>query len=198
MFTGIIEKIGVVETIQDINDGKIVTYRSDLSPELQVDDSISINGVCQTVISQSQELFTTQLVEETLRKTNFGDLAVGHKVNLERSMTMQHRLDGHIVQGHVDTVGIVSKIEQEATGWLFTVTFDEQFNDYIVGRGSIAINGISLTVARDIPNGLVVAIIPYTFEHTNMHTLTTGSTVNLEFDILGKYVLKYMKSRENN
>jgi riboflavin synthase len=198
MFTGIIEKIGVVETIQDINDGKIVTYRSDLSPELQVDDSISINGVCQTVISQDNELFTTQLIEETLRKSNFGDLAVGHIVNLERSMTMQHRLDGHIVQGHVDTVGIVSKIEQEATGWLFTVTFGEQFNDYIVGRGSIAINGISLTVARDIPNGLVVAIIPYTFEHTNMHTLTAGSAVNLEFDILGKYVLKYMKSRENN
>jgi riboflavin synthase len=197
MFTGIIEKIGFVESIKDINDGKIVTYRSILSSELNIDDSISINGVCQTVIACESELFTTQLVEETLRKTNFGELEVGNKVNLERSMTMQQRLDGHIVQGHVDTVGTISAVEQEATGWLYTVTFEDQYNDYIVGRGSIAINGISLTVAREITNGFVVAIIPYTYEHTNMHTLSEGSTVNLEFDILGKYVLKYLKSREN-
>jgi riboflavin synthase len=197
MFTGIIEKIGLVESISDINDGKIVTYKSILSSELEIDDSISIDGVCQTVIARDNELFTTQLVEETLRKTNFGGLKTGNKVNLERSMTMQQRLDGHIVQGHVDTVGIVSGIDQEATGWLFTISFDEQFNDHIVGRGSIAINGISLTVAREIKNGFVVAIIPYTYEHTNMHTLLVGSTVNLEFDILGKYVLKYLKSREH-
>lgn len=197
MFTGIVEKIGLVESIKDINDGKIVTYKSILSSELEIDDSICIDGVCQTVIARDNEFFTTQLVEETLRKTNFGALKTGNKVNLERSMTMQQRLDGHIVQGHVDTVGVISGIDQEATGWLFTITFEEQYNDYIVGRGSVAINGISLTVAREIKNGFVVAIIPYTYDNTNMHTLKVGSEVNLEFDILGKYVLKYLKSRES-
>lgn len=195
MFTGIIEKTGIVTTIRSINDGKIVTYRSVLSSELSIDDSVCINGVCQTVIACDNETFTTQLVEETLRKTNFGLLKENDKVNLERSMTMQQRLDGHIVQGHVDTIGTVKEVVQEVTGWLYSIIFDEQYNDHIVGRGSIAVNGISLTVAREIDNGFVIAIIPYTYEHTNMHELQPGSVVNLEFDILGKYVLKYLKSR---
>ncbi len=195
MFTGIIEKLGTVEKVEQIGDGIKVTYRAPFAKELAVDDSVSVNGVCQTVIACDETSFTTQLVEETLRKTNFWGIAVGQKANLERSLTLNQRLDGHIVQGHVDTTAQVLAIEKEDTGWLFTIAIPEEFRDYIVGRGSIAINGISLTVARDEDTALVVAIIPYTYEYTNMHELRVGDLVNLEFDILGKYVLKHLKNR---
>ena len=192
MFTGIIEGLGNVTEIKSLGEASQVTYIAPFATELSVDDSVSINGVCQTVVACDASSFVTQLVEETLRKTNFGHLQVGDKVNLERSLTLQHRLDGHIVQGHVDTVAKVMQIEQEETGWLYTISIQESFQNYIVGRGSIAVNGISLTVARDLGDAFVVAIIPFTYEHTNMHTLKVGDTVNLEFDILGKYVLKYL------
>lgn len=192
MFTGIIEGLGKVTEIKSLGEASQVTYTAPFATELSVDDSVSINGVCQTVIACDATSFVTQLVEETLRKTNFGNLQVGDKVNLERSLTLQHRLDGHIVQGHVDTVAKVMKIEQEVTGWLYTISIPESFQSHIVGRGSIAVNGISLTVARDLGDAFVVAIIPFTYEHTNMHTLKVGDTVNLEFDILGKYVLKHL------
>lgn len=196
MFTGIIEDLGVVKHVADNEGGRVVVYQSAFARELAVDDSVSINGVCQTVVACDAESFETQLIEETLRKTNFGALKSGDKVNLERSLTLQHRLDGHVVQGHVDTVGLVTEIVQDESGWLYKIGFDEAFSDYIVGRGSIAVNGISLTVAREEKTAFTVAIIPYTYEHTNMHTLAIGDTVNLEFDILGKYVLRYLKNRE--
>lgn len=193
MFTGIIEGLGSVTEIKSLGEASQVTYTATFATELSVDDSVSINGVCQTVIACDATSFVTQLVEETLRKTNFGSLKVGDKVNLERSLTLQHRLDGHIVQGHVDAVAKVLNIEQEETGWLYTISIPEAFKSYIVGRGSIAVNGISLTVARDLGDAFVVAIIPFTYEHTNMHTLVVGDSVNIEFDILGKYVLKHLQ-----
>jgi riboflavin synthase len=196
MFTGIIEGLGQVKEIKSLGEASQVTYSAPFATELSVDDSVSINGVCQTVIACDQDSFVTQLVEETLRKTNFGDLKVGNKVNLERSLTLQHRLDGHIVQGHVDAVAKVLQIEQEETGWLYTISIPESFKSYIVGRGSIAVNGISLTVARDLGDAFVVAIIPFTYEHTNMHTLKVGDSVNIEFDILGKYVLKHLQMQQ--
>ncbi len=193
MFTGIIEGLGKVTEIKSLGEASQVTYSAPFANELSVDDSVSINGVCQTVISCNTNSFVTQLVEETLRKTNFGSVQVGDKVNLERSLTLQHRIDGHIVQGHVDTVAKVLQIEQEETGWLYTISIPDSFKSYIVGRGSIAVNGISLTVARDLGEAFVVAIIPFTYEHTNMHTLKVGDSVNIEFDILGKYVLKHLQ-----
>jgi riboflavin synthase len=196
MFTGIIEDLGIVEHIEDRDNGRKLKFSSKFASELSVDDSVSINGVCQTVIACNDSTFTTQVIEETLRKTNYGDVRVGDKMNLERSMTLAQRLDGHVVQGHVDTVGEVLEVLEEESGWLYKIGFSSEFADFIVGRGSIAINGISLTVAREERISLTVAIIPFTYEHTNMHTLVPGSKVNLEFDILGKYVLRYLKNRE--
>lgn len=196
MFTGIIEDLGHVLEASDSNGGKTMRFSCRFASELSVDDSVCVNGVCQTVVARDDSSFTTQLVEETLRKTNFGDASTGDKVNLERSLTFDQRLDGHVVQGHVDTVGVVEEVIQEETGWLYRISFPEEFSDYIVGRGSIALNGISLTVAREEKTAFTVAIIPYTYEFTNMHELRVGSRVNLEFDILGKYVLRYLKNRE--
>jgi riboflavin synthase len=196
MFTGIIEDLGTVLEAKDINGGRTMRFSSRFAAELSVDDSVCVNGVCQTVVACDNLSFTTQLVEETLRKTSFGSLNEGDRVNLERSLTFDQRLDGHVVQGHVDTVGIVTDVLQEETGWLFTVSFPDEFADYIVGRGSIALDGISLTVAREERNAFTVAIIPFTWDYTNMHALKPGDKVNLEFDILGKYVLRYLKNRE--
>lgn len=197
MFTGIIEDLGHVLEASDSNGGKTMRFSCRFASELSVDDSVCVNGVCQTVVARDDSSFTTQLVEETLRKTNFGDASTGDKVNLERSLTFDQRLDGHVVQGHVDTVGVVEEVIQEETGWLYRISFPDEFSDYIVGRGSIALNGISLTVAREEKTAFTVAIIPYTYEFTNMHELRVGSRVNLEFDILGKYVLRYLKNRES-
>ena len=195
MFTGIIKSLGTVSAIKDLDGGKEIVITSDISGEVSVDQSISINGVCHTATACNAETFTVQSVEETLRKTNIGDLAEGNVVNLERSLRPDQLLDGHIVQGHVDATGIIKEIEQEGTDWLFTVEYPSRYNDLIVGRGSIAIDGISLTVANEEDDRFQVAIIPYTYEHTNLHEKETGNTVNLEFDILGKYVVKYLQNR---
>lgn len=195
MFTGIIKSLGTVSAIKDLDGGKEIVIKSDISGEVSVDQSISINGVCHTAMARSEETFTVQSVEETLRKTNIGDLREGEAVNLERSLRPDQLLDGHIVQGHVDATGTVKKIEQEGTDWLFTIEYPQKYNDLIVGRGSIAIDGISLTVANEEDNRFQVAIIPYTYEHTNLHEKEAGDTVNLEFDVLGKYVVKYLQNR---
>ncbi|MCC5925826.1 MAG: riboflavin synthase [Bacteroidetes bacterium] len=196
MFTGIIEDLGTVLEATDINGGRTMTFSCKFANELSVDDSVCVNGVCQTVVALDESSFTTQLVEETLRKTNFAAVKAGDKVNLERSLTFDQRLDGHVVQGHVDTVGVVEDVVEEETGWLYRISFPEEYADYIVGRGSITLNGISLTVAREEKAAFTVAIVPYTYEFTNMHELQIGTRVNLEFDILGKYVLRYLKNRE--
>jgi len=195
MFTGIIKSVGTVTEITSLDGGKEITISADFAGELAIDQSISINGVCHTVTDCDADTFTVQSVEETLRKTNIGDLSEDSLVNLERSMRPDQLLDGHIVQGHVDATGTITKIEQEGTDWLFTIEYPKEHTGLVVGRGSIAIDGISLTVANEEANTFQVAIIPYTYEHTNLFAKTEGDTVNLEFDILGKYVLKHLQNR---
>lgn len=196
MFTGIIKSVGTVTKINSLDGGKEFTITSDFADEVSIDQSISINGVCHTVTESNNEMFTVQSVEETLRKTNIGDLSEQDRVNLERSLRSDQLMDGHIVQGHVDATGTIIEIEHEGTDWLFTVEYPEEYSNLVVGRGSIAIDGISLTVANEQENRLSVAIIPYTYEHTNLQSKKIGDTVNLEFDVLGKYVVKYLESRE--
>lgn len=190
MFTGIIEALGTVARVDDQAGARRITYATPLSAEVEVDDSVAINGVCQTVVARDASSFQTVVIEETLRKTNFGDLRVGQSVNLERSLRMGDRLDGHLVQGHADCTGRIDAITQEGTNWLLQVSFPEEWAAYVVGRGSIALEGISLTVARLERTRFTVAIIPYTREHTNLHERRAGDAVNLEFDILGKYILR--------
>ncbi len=195
MFTGIIETTGVLSSIVDLGGGIQFTIKSQLAHDLSVDDSIAVNGVCLTVVQKTDETFTVQLVEETLRKTSLGKLTEESVVNLERAMVLGARLDGHMVQGHVDTTGVVLRFEEETTGWLIEIGYPSEYSDYIIGRGSIAVDGISLTVARDFDGYFTVAIIPYTREHTNLKHVNVGSVVNLEFDLIGKYVLKHLKNK---
>lgn len=192
MFTGIIEETGKIENVKLLEGGREFTISSTFAGELKPDDSVSVNGACHTVVRSDASTFTIQSVEETIRKTSMGGLKEGDPVNLERSMTLDKRLDGHIVQGHVDAVGTVVSVDQEGTDWLFEIEFPAEFETQIVGRGSIALDGISLTVAREQGNRFTVAIIPYTWDQTNLSDKKPGDPVNLEFDILGKYVLKYL------
>lgn len=172
-----------------------MTINCDFAGEVQVDQSISVNGVCHTVTAHDAETFTVQSVEETLRKTNIGTLAEGDLLNLERSLRPDQLLDGHLVQGHVDSTGTIEAIQKEGTDRLVTIAYPNDFSDLIVGRGSIALDGISLTIAKEFEDTFTVAIIPYTFEHTNLTARKPGDTVNLEFDVLGKYVVRYLENR---
>lgn len=187
--------MGTITGIKSLEGGKEITIASNFSDELSIDQSISINGVCHTVTACSDDSFTVQSVEETLRKTNIGELTERDLVNIERSLRADQLMDGHIVQGHVDTTGIIVNIEEEDTDYLFTLEYPERYTKLVVGRGSITIDGISLTVASEERNKFSTAIIPYTYEHTNLKSKEIGDTVNLEFDVLGKYVVKYMESR---
>lgn len=195
MFTGIIQDTGRVALVHPLDGGRELRIRCGFADELQVDQSISINGACHTVTGHDKTTFTVQSVEETLRKTNIGDLAEGDLLNLERSLRPDQLLDGHLVQGHVDAVGTLENIEKEGTDRLLTVSYPDEHGSLVVGRGSIAMDGISLTVAKERENTFTVAIIPYTFDHTNLKTRNIGDAVNLEFDVLGKYVVKYMANR---
>ncbi len=193
MFTGIIQEIGTVKEVKSLNDGgKEIRIACSFAHTCHVDESIAVNGVCLTVTAFDEQTFSAQAVEETLRKTNTGALEEGSHVNLERSLTLQKGIEGHLVQGHVDTTGMLIEIEKEETGWLLTIEYPDEFTDMIVGRGSITMEGISLTIARENDNHFTVAIIPYTWEHTNLHHKKVGDRVNLEFDIIGKYVVKYL------
>lgn len=195
MFTGIVQETGAVTAIKNLNGGgQETTIGCSFAADCHIDESIAINGACHTVTAFDHETFTVQSVEETLRKTSLGSLKVGEAVNLERSMKLDQGIEGHMVQGHVDTTGQITNIEKEATGWLITIHYPEEFRNMIVGRGSITVEGISLTVARDEGESFVVAIIPYTWEHTNLKNKQTGDAVNLEFDVIGKYVVKYLAS----
>ncbi len=196
MFNGIIEELGTVTSVKDIGGGKELTISCKLSSEMEVDNSLCVNGVCQTVVRQEKDSVSVQVIEETLRKTALGSLKPGSNVNLERSLTMAQRIDGHIVQGHVDTTGEVVDVRKEGTNWLYTIAFTPEWRDLVVGRGSIAIDGISLTIARETGNTFTVAIIPYTWENTVIKDRKKGDLVNLEFDVLGKYVLRFMQNRE--
>ncbi|MBP3192817.1 riboflavin synthase [Natronogracilivirga saccharolytica] len=196
MFNGIIEELGKVTTVKDIGGGKEIGISCKIADSLEVDNSLSVNGVCQTVVRQQPDHVAVQVVEETLRKTTLGDLEPGAEVNLERSLSLSQRIDGHIVQGHVDTTGKIEDIRKEGTNWLVTIGYDPGWKDLVVGRGSIAVDGISLTIAREEKQVFTIAIIPYTWDHTVLKSRKKGDRVNLEFDILGKYVLRYMQNRE--
>jgi len=195
MFTGIIETIATIEAIRPLSGGLEFDLSASYLNEITVDDSIAHSGVCLTVVKKTEKTYTVQAVEETLRKTTLGVLKISSKLNVERCLTPHSRLDGHIVQGHVDATGTITKIENEGANWLITIQFSDEFTDLIVGRGSITVDGISLTVAQDNANSFTIAIIPFTWEHTTLHERKVGDKVNLEFDILGKYVIKYMKNR---
>jgi riboflavin synthase len=195
MFTGIIESLG--EIIEITQQGTNLTFRvrSGISPELKIDQSLSHNGVCLTVVEVSDGTHCVTAIDETLRKTNLGQLRQGDLVNLERCMPANGRFDGHIVQGHVDQTGRCVAISDEQGSWLFDVEYEADSQHITVEKGSICLNGVSLTVFNTSQNSFRVAIIPYTYEHTTFHRLRVGDTVNLEFDVVGKYIRKMLEYR---
>jgi riboflavin synthase len=195
MFTGIIEGLGIIKTITNDATNRHFTIEWEKSKELKIDQSIAHNGVCLTVVSCDAHTHTVTAINETLLKTNLNTWKVGDKVNLERCMVLHARIDGHIVQGHVDQTAVVSNIIDSNGSWYFSFEYDNTLGNVTVAKGSICINGVSLTVVDSGLNSFSVAIIPYTFEHTNFHELKIGDTVNLEFDIIGKYVQKILSSQ---
>ena len=192
MFTGIIEEVGRLVEVTPYGGGRKLKIKSGFASELKPDQSVAVNGACQTVVAADDETFEVVAIEETLRKTTFGEFAQDMPLNLERAMPTNGRLDGHFVLGHVDATGTVSSVELEETNWLIEVVFDEEYEAYVIPVGSITIDGISLTVARLESNRLTVAIIPHTYEHTNVSTWKVGTRVNLEFDMIGKYVVRWL------
>ncbi len=193
MFTGIIETIGTVESLASEDGNLRFGVKSSISKELKIDQSVSHNGICLTVVEVVNDVHFVQAIDETLKRTNLGKLAHGSRINLERCVTVNSRLDGHIVQGHVDTIGVCNKVVEEDGSWLFHFTHPDT-DDYItVAKGSITVNGVSLTVVDSAPGTFSVAVIPYTYAYTNFNQIQPGDLINLEFDIIGKYVSAYMK-----
>lgn len=193
MFTGIIETLGRVTALEKDGGNLHITLQTPLASELKIDQSVSHNGVCLTVVDVKPDRYTVTAIEETLRKTNLGLLQPGSLVNLERAMLLGSRLDGHLVQGHVDQTGSCTAIEEKGGSWLYRFTYDPAENQITVKKGSITIDGTSLTVVDSETNGFSVAIIPYTYEHTCFQTYKPGSVVNLEFDIVGKYIARLLQ-----
>lgn len=192
MFTGIIECLGQVTQLTEEQENLHIKVKSPITNELKIDQSVAHNGVCLTVVEIDGDEYVVTAIKETLDKTNLGDLKVDSKVNLERCMQMNGRLDGHIVQGHVDQIAKLVAINEEEGSWRFTFEYDPKHGNVTVEKGSVTVNGTSLTVVDSTVNGFSVAIIPYTYEHTNFHQLEVGDIINLEFDIIGKYVARYM------
>ncbi|SFW57278.1 riboflavin synthase [Chitinophaga sancti] len=190
MFTGIIESLGEVITTKQEGSNMVITVRSSLTPELKVDQSIAHNGVCLTVTHIDKDIYQIVAVAETLQKSNIGLLSPGQQVNLERAMVFNGRIDGHIVQGHVDATGECISCTPQNGSWEYRFRFPAQFAGLIVEKGSICLNGISLTVFNVTNTEFSIAVIPYTYEHTNISAVQAGSIINLEFDILGKYVAR--------
>lgn len=193
MFTGIIEEVGRVAAVENLGGGRRFRIAASFAPELRVDQSVAVNGACQTVVGVEGETFEVVAVEETLAKTNFGALERGDRVNLERAMRPDGRLDGHLVQGHVDATGEVAEIEKLADSWLVRIRYPERFAPYLIPVGSVTLDGISLTVARLEDDALTVAIIPHTWQHTTVADWQPGRAVNLEFDLIGKYVVRALE-----
>lgn len=192
MFTGIIEALGRVTDIRQENTNKHFTLTSPFTHELKIDQSVAHNGVCLTVVSINGDAYTVTAIDETLKKTNLNELQIGDAVNLERCMQANGRFDGHVVQGHVDQTAVCEDVSDENGSWLFTFRYDASKGNVTVEKGSICVNGISLTVVNSQEDRFSVAIIPYTYEHTNLHAVKPGTTVNLEFDIIGKYVARLL------
>ncbi|MEP7318649.1 MAG: riboflavin synthase [Panacibacter sp.] len=198
MFTGIIESMGRVERIETAGSNKTFWISSPVSAELKIDQSVSHNGVCLTVELVQQNMHRVTAIDETLIKSDLGKWQPGDIVNMERCMLMNGRLDGHIVQGHVDATAVCIDKKDLDGSWLFRFSFPQQFNKLIIEKGSVAVNGISLTLFDVGINEFSVAIIPYTYEHTNMKQVFVGTTVNIEFDIIGKYIQRMMDVQENS
>ncbi|PKA98211.1 riboflavin synthase alpha chain [Flavobacteriaceae bacterium MAR_2009_75] len=192
MFTGIIETLGTVKHLEKDGGNLHITIASSLSQELKIDQSVAHNGVCLTVVSLAEESYTVTAIEETLEKTNLEQLQTGDQINLERAMVMGSRLDGHIVQGHVDQVATCSSVEEKDGSWIFTFKYDSSIGNTTIEKGSITIDGTSLTVVDSGSDSFSVAIIPYTYDHTRFNTYQVGTVVNLEFDVIGKYVAKLL------
>lgn len=193
MFTGIIETVGEVRDIEKEGSNVHFDVFSHLSDELKIDQSVAHDGVCLTVVHIDGPLYRVTAIEETLQKTSLAEWSVGKKVNLERCMPANGRFDGHIVQGHVDQTAVVESIEERNGSWVFDFSYNPASGNVTVEKGSITVNGTSLTCFNSKKGGFSVAIIPYTFEHTNFHQLQVGDRVNLEFDIIGKYIQRIMK-----
>ena len=189
MFTGIVEKIGSVAKISLQGKNRHFFIESELAPELKIDQSVAHNGVCLTVVGIQGKVYEVVAIDETLQKTSLGTWQVGDSVNLERAMKLGDRLDGHIVQGHVDQTGLCHSIEDAQGSRIFTFHYDPSVGNMTIEKGSITVNGVSLTVVNSQKGVFSVAVIPYTYEHTSFHTLKVGDKVNLEFDVIGKYVL---------
>jgi len=190
MFTGIIETLGIIKDIQKEDENLHITVSSSITNELKIDQSVAHNGVCLTVVAIENDTYVVTAIQETISKTNVGDWKTNDIVNLERAMKLGDRLDGHIVQGHVDQTGICKSVEETDGSWRFTFEYDASLNNITIEKGSITVNGVSLTVVDSKINEFSVAIIPYTYEHTNFKTFKVGSKINLEFDVIGKYVAK--------
>ena len=195
MFTGIIEDLGVVTNLKTEQDNLHITIKSAITPELKIDQSVAHNGVCLTVVSIKDQEYVVTAIQETLNKTNLNSLKTGDVVNLERAMKLGDRLDGHIVQGHVDQTAVCEAVEETQGSWLFTFSYDSNLNNVTIEKGSITVNGTSLTVVNSQKDHFSVAIIPYTYKHTNFNTFKKGTVVNLEFDVLGKYVSRLLELR---
>ncbi len=193
MFTGIIETLGHVTDLKHDGGNLHITVTSSISSELKIDQSVAHNGVCLTVVALQDGMHTVTAIEETLNKTNIGQLKTGDLINLERCMQMNGRLDGHIVQGHVDQTAVCVAYKELDGSWEYTFEYDPTRGNVTVEKGSVCINGISLTVVNSQANSFSVAIIPYTYEHTNLQQVREGSVVNLEFDIIGKYVARLLQ-----
>ena len=194
MFTGIIEELGeVTELVQD-KDNLHITVKSKLSKDLKIDQSLAHNGVCLTVVKLGEGTHTITAIKETIDKSNIGKLNIGSKVNLERAMVLGARLDGHIVQGHVDQIAVCTEVKETEGSWLYTFSYDNTYSNITIEKGSITVNGVSLTVVNSKPGSFSVAIIPYTYEHTNFHQIKVNDTINLEFDVIGKYVTRLLEN----
>ncbi|MFN0158863.1 MAG: riboflavin synthase [Bacteroidota bacterium] len=199
MFTGIIQEVGTVVQCKRNGGGMDFTVSAPrLATELQINDSISVNGACQTVVAKSFSSFTVQAVEETLKKTTLGSLKESSPVNLELPLRLSDRLGGHLVLGHVDGVGQISNIEKQENSWLITVTFPETFGRYLIAVGSVAVDGISLTVAGLDSKNFVASIIPHTLQNTTLSKAGIGTEVNLEFDVIGKYMESLLKWKRDH
>ncbi|WGH74363.1 riboflavin synthase [Tenacibaculum tangerinum] len=196
MFTGIIETLGVVVKIEREKENVHLTIKSTITNELKIDQSVAHNGVCLTVVALDKDEYTVTAIKETLDKTNIGELQVGDEVNLERAMKLGARLDGHIVQGHVDRTAVCTNVEGAEGSTVFTFSYDFDGSNVTIEKGSITVNGVSLTVVNSKKDAFSVAIIPYTFMHTNFKNLHTGCKVNLEFDVIGKYIARLYGLKE--
>ncbi|MDD4031923.1 MAG: riboflavin synthase [Bacteroidales bacterium] len=193
MFSGIVEAMGQVVRLEKEKDNLHITLSCPFSEELSIDQSIAHNGVCLTVVKKEKEYYTVTAIQETLQKSNLGQLKTGSLVNLERSMRLNDRLDGHLVQGHVDQTALCTSVVPAEGSWVYTFQYDASRGNITVEKGSVTVNGVSLTVVNSQKDSFQVAIIPYTHEHTNFHTIEKGTLVNLEFDIIGKYVARLLE-----